>query len=36
MTFYPTFVNLARSLTDDALKLKDSEGDLQAINAVDA
>ena len=36
MLFYLTTLNLARFLTEDALKLKEDEHDIQVINVVDA
>ncbi|KAL2517369.1 Uncharacterized protein Adt_13616 [Abeliophyllum distichum] len=36
MLFYLTTLNLARFLTEDAPKLKQCEGDIQAISAVEA
>ncbi|KAL2512132.1 Uncharacterized protein Adt_17732 [Abeliophyllum distichum] len=36
MLFYLTTLNLARFLTEDALKLKQGEGDIQAVSAVEA
>ncbi|KAL2471598.1 Uncharacterized protein Adt_39734 [Abeliophyllum distichum] len=36
MLFYLTTLNLARFLTEDAPKVKQSEGDIQAVSAVEA
>ena len=36
MLFYLTTLNLARFLTEEALKLKEDERDIQVISAVDA
>ncbi|KAL2499220.1 Uncharacterized protein Adt_24770 [Abeliophyllum distichum] len=36
MLFYLTTLNLARFLTDDAPKLNEGEGDIQAVSAVEA
>ncbi|KAL2517558.1 Uncharacterized protein Adt_13805 [Abeliophyllum distichum] len=36
MLFYLTTLNLARFLTEDAPKLKQDEGDIQAVSAVEA
>ena len=36
MLFYLTTLNLARFLTEDALKLKEDESDIQVISAIDA
>ena len=36
MLFYLTILNLARFLSEEALKLNEGETDMQVINAVDA
>ena len=36
MLFYPTTLNLARFLTEDAPKLKEDKHDIQVISVVDA
>ncbi|KAL2486616.1 Uncharacterized protein Adt_31372 [Abeliophyllum distichum] len=36
MLFYLTTLNLARFLTEDALKLTQGDGDIQAVTAVEA